>query len=116
MKQDEQTTGPSSANRRFMPLAMLGIGIVALPYFAGRVGNGSLALSAAVTSAKPGVETKIKDLHPFTHLASIPASSDPAKIKFEKVKATRVFTKEKTIVDPSVDKICEVERDPLQMS
>jgi hypothetical protein len=99
MKQDEQTTGPSSANRRFMPLAVLGIGIVALPYFAGKVDNGSLALSAAVTSAKPGVETKIKDLHPFTHLASIPASSDPAKIKFEKAKATRVFTKEKTIVD-----------------
>ena len=100
MKQDDQTTGPRSANRRFIPLAMLGIGIVVLPYFAGRVRNGSLALSAAVTSTKPGVETKIKDLHPFTHLASIPASSDPAKIKFEKVKATRVFTKEKIVVDP----------------
>jgi len=100
MKQDEQTTGPSSSNRRFMPLAMLGIGMVALPYFAGKVDNGSPALSAAVTSAKPSVETKFKELHPFTHLASIPASSDPAKIKFEKVKATRVFTKEKTIVDP----------------
>ena len=100
MKQDERATGPSSANRRFMPLAVLGVGIVALPYFAGKVDNGSLALSAAVTSVRPGIETKIKDLHPFTHLASIPASSDPAKIKIEKVKATRVFTKEKTIVDP----------------
>ena len=60
MKQDEQTTGPSSANRRFMPLAMLGIGIVALPYFAGKVGNGSLALSAAVTSTKPGIEQRSK--------------------------------------------------------
>jgi hypothetical protein len=99
MKQDKQTTGPSSANRRFMPLAVLGVGIVALPYFAGKVDNGSLALSAAVTSAKPGVETKIKDLHPFTHFASIPVSSDPSKIKIEKVKATSVFMKEKTIVD-----------------
>jgi hypothetical protein len=100
MIQDQQTTGPSSANRRVIPLAVLGVGIVALPYFAGKVDNGSLALSAAVTSPKPGVETKIKDLHPFTHFASIPASSDPAKIKFEKVKATRVFTEEKTIVHP----------------
>jgi hypothetical protein len=66
MKQDERATGPNSANRRFMPLAVLGVGIVALPYFAGKVDNGSLALSAAVTSVKPGVETKIKDLHPFT--------------------------------------------------
>jgi len=94
-----------------MPLAVLGVGIVALPYFEGKVDNGSLALSAAVTSAKPGVETKIKDLHPFTHLASIPASSDPAKIKFEKVKATRVFTKEKIIVDPGYCKDLQF-RDP----
>jgi hypothetical protein len=100
MKQHQQVTGPRSANRRSMTVAILGVGIVALLYFAENTDNSSVALSAAVTSVKPGVETKIKDLHPFTHLASIPASSDPAKIKIEKVKATRVFTKEKTIVDP----------------
>jgi hypothetical protein len=99
MIQEQQTTGPSSANRRIIPLAVLGVGVVALPYFAGKVDNGSLALSAAVTSPKPGAETKIKDLHPFTHFASVPAGSDPAKITIEKVKVTRVFMKEKTIVD-----------------
>jgi hypothetical protein len=71
-----------------MTLALAGIGIVVLPF-----------LVAATGSTKSGVTTQIKDLHLFTHFASIPASSDPTKIKIEKVKATRVFTKEKTIVD-----------------
>jgi hypothetical protein len=83
-----------------MILAPIIVGIGALPFFVGNVTNGSLALSAAVRSAGRGVETKIIDLHPFTHVASIPASSDPAKIKLEKVKATRVFTKEKSTTDP----------------
>jgi hypothetical protein len=73
-----------SANRRRMIFALIIVGIV-------------LGLSAAT---KNGKITQIKDLHPFSHLASIPASCDPAKIKFEKVKATRVFTKEKSVLDP----------------
>lgn len=76
------------------------MGIVPLPFFVANVTSSSLALSAAVRSSRRGVETQIKDLHPFTHVASIPVSSDPAKIKFEKVKATRVFTKEKSTTDP----------------
>jgi hypothetical protein len=111
MKQHQQVTGARSANRRFMTLAVLGVGIVPLLYFAENTDNSSVALSAAVTSTKPGVETKIKDLHPFTHLASIPASSDPAKIKIDKVKATRVFTKEKIIADPGYCKDLQF-RDP----
>jgi len=111
MKQDQRVTGPSSANHRSMTLAVLGIGLAALPFFAGKTGNGSSALLAAVASSKPRVETKIKDLHPFTHVASIPASSDPEKIKIEKVKTTRVFTKEKTIVDPGYCKDLQF-RDP----
>jgi hypothetical protein len=83
-----------------MTLALVGMGIVVLPL-----------LVAATRSTKSGVTTQIKDLHPFTRLASIPASSDPAKIKIEKVKATRVFTKEKTIVDPGYCKDLQF-RDP----
>jgi hypothetical protein len=100
MKQHQQLTGQRSANRPSMILALIGMGIVGLPFLAKNVANGSLALSAATRSTKRGVETQIKDLHPFTHIASIPASSDPSKIKLEKVKATRVFTKEKSILDP----------------
>jgi hypothetical protein len=48
---------------------------------------------AAARSVKRGVETQIEDLHPFTHFASIPATTDPPTIKFERVKATKVFTK-----------------------
>ena len=83
-----------------MILALIIVGIVALPFLAENVANGTLRLSAATTSTKNGAITQIKDLYPFTHFASIPASSDPAKIKFEKVKATRVFTKEKSVLDP----------------
>jgi len=101
MKQHQQVTGQRFANRRLMIFALIGMGIVALPFLAENVTNGSLALSAATRSTKSGVETQIKDLHPFTHLASIPASSDQAKIKLEKVKATRVFTKERSAIDPT---------------
>jgi hypothetical protein len=100
MKQHQQVTGQRSANGRPMILALIIVGIVALPFLAENVANGSLRLSAATRSTKNGAITQIKDLHPFTHFASIPASSDPAKIKFEKVKATRVFTKEKSVLDP----------------
>jgi hypothetical protein len=89
----------SQLNRRPTIFALIVLGIATLPFFADDVGNGSLDLSAAVASPKRGVATQIKDLHPFTHAASIPASTDPAKIKIEKVKATRVFTKEKSSVD-----------------
>src|ERR1700680_517099 len=96
--QQQMTLHRSRLNRQPMILASIIMGMVA-PFFVGNVANSSLALSAAVTSSKRGVETQIKDLHPFTHFASIPVSSDPAKIKFEKVKATRVFTKEKSTID-----------------
>jgi hypothetical protein len=96
--QQQVTMNRSRLNRRSMVLGLIITGMVA-PFFVGNDANSSLALSAAVRSPKGGVETHTKDLHPFTHFASIPVSSDPAKIKFEKVKATRVFTQEKTIVD-----------------
>jgi hypothetical protein len=45
-------------------------------------------------------DTQIEDLHPFTHFVSIPADSDPATIKFEKVKTTNVFRKVKSTSNP----------------
>ena len=66
---------------------------------------------AAARSVKHGVETQIEDLHPFTHFASIPATTDPPTIKFERVKATKVFTKVKSTVDPGYCKELQF-RDP----
>jgi hypothetical protein len=100
MKQHHQVTGQHSWNRRPTILGLIIVGIVALPFFAENVADGLPALSAATRSAKNGATTQVKDLHPFTHFASIPASSDPAKIKIEKVKVTRVFTKERSVLDP----------------
>jgi hypothetical protein len=110
VKRHQQVEGKRSAYRGYMILALMIIGVVALPFFVGNT-TSSLALSAADKSAGRGVETKIIDLHPFTHLASMPASSDPANIKLEKVKTTRVFTKEKSTTDPGYCKDLQF-RDP----
>ena len=67
-----------------MVLALVGMGLMAPPFF---------AQDAAAGSAQSGIETHIADLHPFTHFASIPAGSDTETIKFESVKAAKVFTK-----------------------
>lgn len=75
------------------------MGVVGPPFFVGNVPNTPLALSAAVRSSKRGVKTQFKQLHPFTHVASIPADVDAGNIRFEKVKSTRVFTMEKFIAD-----------------
>ena len=59
----------------------------------------SALLRTAARSVKRGVEVRIEGLHPFTHFASIPATTDPATIKFERVKATKVLTKVKSTMD-----------------
>jgi len=51
-----------------MILALIIVGILALPFLAENVANGSLGLSAATRSTKNGAITQIKDLHPFKHL------------------------------------------------
>jgi hypothetical protein len=72
------------------------MGILAQPFLAMSAPDGLVANSAATErQAKGGEETKVEDCNPFTHVADIPVSSDPATIKFEKVKATKVFTKVK---------------------
>jgi hypothetical protein len=74
---------------------------MAQPFFAEDASKGLLVASvAAARSDKHGVEIQIEDLHPFTHLASIPADSDPESIKFEKVKATKVFTERRSTIEP----------------
>lgn len=91
----------SRSNRGSMILALVGMGLMAQPFFAKNVTNGSPASSVSTArSVKRSGETQIKDLHPFTHFNSIPATSDPATIKFERVKATKVFTKVKSTMDP----------------
>ena len=104
--QKKMTRHRSGFNRGSMILALIGIGIVAQPFFAENVPNGS---PAPFVSRRP--ETQIEDLHPFSHLASIPATSDQATIKFERLKATKVFTKVKSTMDPSYCKNLQF-RDP----
>lgn len=83
MKEHQQVTGQRSANRRPMILALIIVGILALPFLAENVANGSLGLSAATRSTKNGAITQIKDLHPFKHLASIPEGWLRNAVKFD---------------------------------
>ena len=62
--------------------------------------NGFVPSTAAHRSVTRGGDVQIKDLYPFTHFALIPATSDAQTIKFERVKATKVFTKVKSTMDP----------------
>ena len=97
----QQTMIWARVGQRPIVLALIGMGIMAQPFFAQ---DASKHLPAAsVAAAKPdkrGVGIQIEDLYPFTHTAFIPADSDPASIKFEKVKATKVFTEWKSTIDP----------------
>jgi hypothetical protein len=62
--------------------------------------NGPVFYSTAtVLPVQPAPKTRVDDRNPFTHLASIPATSDPSTIRFERVKATRVFTEVKSTTD-----------------
>lgn len=66
--------------QRSIILGIIAVGVTAQPFFAQNTAR----------------ETQFEDLHPFTHFVSIPADSDPATIRFEKVKTTEVFTKVKS--------------------
>jgi hypothetical protein len=72
-------------------------------------GRGSNAASIHAIDSAPA--TKIEDLRPFTHLASIPATSNPQTIKFQRVTATKVFTKVKSTFDPGYCELLQF-RDP----
>ena len=79
-----------------MVLGLVAMGVLAQPFLVMGAPDGLVANAAATArQVKGGVETHVEDRHPFTHVADIPASSDPATIRFEKVKATKVFTKVK---------------------
>jgi hypothetical protein len=96
-----QTTNWAGLCRRPIILVLVSIGTLTQPFFAQDASNRLLVPSVGASgSDKRGVESQIEDLHPFTHFASIPADSDPASIKFRKVKATKVFTKRKSTMDP----------------
>jgi hypothetical protein len=71
--------------QRSIILGIIGVGITAQPFFAQNITE----------------DKQIEDLHPFTHVVSIPATSDPATIRFEGVKRTRVFTKVRSTENPA---------------
>jgi hypothetical protein len=62
--------------------------------------KGFVPSTAANRSVKRGVDLQIKSVNPFTHFALIPATSDAQTIKLEKVKATKVYTKLKSTMEP----------------
>lgn len=97
----QQTTNWAGLGRRPIILVLVSIGTLTQPFFAQDASNRLLVPSVGASGSdnKRGVESQIEDLHPFTHFASIPADSDPASIKFKKVKATKVFTKRKSTMD-----------------
>src|ERR1700739_379074 len=70
------------------------MGIMVRPFF-----GQTITFSLPAPSVDHGSEIQLEDLHPFTHSVSIPATSDPATIKFEKVKVTKIFTKRKSTMN-----------------
>jgi hypothetical protein len=96
-----QTTNWAGLGRRPIIFVLVTIGTLTQPFFAQDASNRLLVPSVGASGShnKRRVESQIEDLHPFTHFASIPADSDPASIKFKKVKATKVFTKRKSTMD-----------------
>jgi hypothetical protein len=101
MTKSQQIPGrQSTASRRPILLALVTIGTLAQPFVAISAPTGSAVYSTA--TARPeqsGPKTRVDDRNPFTHIASIPATSDPSTIRFEKVKAIRAFTKVKVTTD-----------------
>jgi hypothetical protein len=83
-----------------MLLTLVGIGVIAQPFF----GQDATKSSASVAATS-------ENLHPFTHFASIPATSDTATVKIERVKATKVFTTAKSTTDAGYCKNLQF-RDP----
>ena len=63
--------------------ALLGGGMLAVPAGAGEPGDAARAPVAVQTP-------QTQELRPFTHFARIPADSDPATIRLEKVRSVRV--------------------------
>src|SRR5580693_9589182 len=89
--QQEMTMLPSRSNRGWMLLALSALGVMAPP---------CVAQDAANSTVVPSVASASENLHPFTHFASIPATSDLSTIKVERIKATKVFTTVKFTTDP----------------
>lgn len=64
---------------------------------------GVMSVMAAKEMRKPtdqeSTAAKVEELHPFTHIASIPAGSDLSSIRFEEVRIVRVATQKKSVID-----------------
>ena len=83
--------------RLFAPttVAILSGGLLLCPLRA-REANKSVPTVAAWQNS---MEMHTGDLHPFTHLAYLPAGTDPGTIRFERVKLVRVATRVKYTMD-----------------
>jgi hypothetical protein len=82
-----------------MAFALLVVPTLLQPFFVNGAPVSSPPPVALGSSRKPDVRVQISDLHLFTHFASIPAISNPATIKFERLEATKLLTKAKYASD-----------------
>jgi len=55
--------------------------------------------TAQKSHGSQSIVVKVEALNPFTHLASIPESSDPSSVRFEGVKMVKVSTESKSTMD-----------------
>jgi hypothetical protein len=55
--------------------------------------------------ARDGEIVQISDLHPFTHVAYIPADADLSSIKMESIKAVKVATKQRSVNPRNCDEL-----------
>jgi hypothetical protein len=61
----------------------------------------STAAVAASLRAQRGEVVEVTDLHPFTHVAYIPADADLSSIKMESIKAVKVATRLRSVTSTS---------------
>jgi hypothetical protein len=57
------------------------------------------AMAGSISTDQQSTTVRVQELHPFTHLASIPADSDLSSIKFESVKKVNVATRRRSVID-----------------
>jgi hypothetical protein len=67
---------------------------------------------SVVNNAPAGLRVQLEDLHPFTHLAFIPADSDVSTIRFEKARTVEVPTKIRYTTDTNYCTEVWLFRDP----
>ena len=76
--------------------------IVTLSLAAGiALGEESNNTTVTLSARSAGSSVQIRDLQPFTHLASVPADADKGTIRFERAKVVQIPTRITYTMDPS---------------